>query len=108
MIHDICKVFGCGKTLSSIEKLCGNKCLKHQNNIQTVNKMTKEIIIQKMYENIDVLLQGAEKQNAAAEQAAQQGETIDLQLEFAEHLTQQAAVLKDYINDIKKLRIHEA
>lgn len=35
-MNDICSVFGCGKKLTSVEKLCGDKCLSHQNDIYTV------------------------------------------------------------------------
>lgn len=35
-IVEICAVFGCGKHLTAIEKLCGNKCLKHQGSDMTV------------------------------------------------------------------------
>lgn len=32
IIEDVnCTVFGCGKTLSLIEKLCGNVCNQHSN-----------------------------------------------------------------------------
>lgn len=28
----VCDYFGCGKTLTMIEKMCGKNCLKHQGN----------------------------------------------------------------------------
>lgn len=42
VITDICTFFGCGRKLTTLEKLCGNKCIDHQNEIETISMNVKK------------------------------------------------------------------
>lgn len=75
--------------------------------------MTKQEIIDKLNQNISLLVEASEGQvkkandylsppNTSARNLAAQ-----LSAAFAEHMTAQAAALRDILNDVKKLRTND-